>query len=173
MDWRLAPAIPLLGLVLFPGCGSTPVGRPVGVATSLECAPYARQASGIQLYGDAASWWDQAEGRYARSAQPVSGGVLVFRRSSRLPAGHVSVVAGVVSGREIRVSQANWVRHRITHDEPVVDVSPRGDWTQVRVWWEPSGTLGASTYATFGFIAPAIPAGAAPQDDLVASLQTR
>ena len=29
----------------------------------LQCVPYARQVSGIQIYGDAWTWWDQAEGR--------------------------------------------------------------------------------------------------------------
>ena len=31
----------------------------------LQCVPYARQVSGIRIYGDAHTWWDQAEGRYA------------------------------------------------------------------------------------------------------------
>ena len=29
-----------------------------------QCVPFARAASGIQIYGDAWTWWDQAEGRY-------------------------------------------------------------------------------------------------------------
>jgi hypothetical protein len=29
----------------------------------LQCVPYARQVSGIQIYGDAWTWWDQAAGR--------------------------------------------------------------------------------------------------------------
>ena len=97
------------------------------------------------------------------------GGVLVFRRTARLQSGHVSVVRRVVSEREITVSQANWVRRRITRDEPVVDVSPGNDWTAVRVWWEPSRSLGTSTYPTYGFIAPnrARPA----RSDLVAGLE--
>ncbi len=120
----------------------------------MECAPFARDVTGIQLYGDAASWWEQAAGRYRRAEQPEAGGVLVFRRSGRLPSGHVSVVARLVSDREIRVTQANWVHHRVTRDEPVLDVSPGNDWTEVRVWWAPAGALGASVYPTFGFILP-------------------
>ena len=146
---------PLLLVLLVPGCGSGPrVAGSVGAATSLECAPFARRASGIALYDDAAAWWDQAPGRYARGPDPVPGGVLVFRRSARLPHGHVSVVTDVVGPREIRVAQANWVRGRITRDEPVVDVSARGDWSAVRVWWAPGGALGAAAYPTYGFIAP-------------------
>lgn len=124
------------------------------MSSSLECAPFARQVSGIQLYGDAASWWDQADGRYERGSDPVEGGVLVFRRSGRLPFGHVSVVARRVSDREIRVTQANWVHRRVTRDEPVRDVSPNNDWSRVKVWWAPSNTLGSTEYPTYGFIAP-------------------
>lgn len=161
---RLAPCV---ALFLLSACSSG--GRvATNAGTSLECVPYARQLSGIQLYGDAHTWWDQAPGKYERSSQPVPGGVLVFRRTGRLASGHVSVVRQVVSDREITVSQANWVHRRITQDEPVVDVSPGNDWTTVRVWWEPSRSLGTSTYPTYGFIAPgrARPA----RSDLVASL---
>ncbi len=137
----------LWAALLLAGCGATvQTGAGLGTSNSVECAPFARQISGIQLYGDAASWWDQAAGRYQRTSEPVEGGVLVFRRSSKLPAGHVSVVARLVSDREIHVTQANWVHHRITRDEPVVDVSPHNDWSRVRVWWAP-------TYLTYGFIA--------------------
>ncbi len=132
------------------GCGH----RVASTASPLECAPFARQTTGIQLYGDAASWWEQAAGLYRRVEQPAAGGVLVFRRSGRLPSGHVSVVARLVSSREIRVTQANWVHRRITRDEPVLDVSPGNDWTQVRVWWAPADALGVSVYPTFGFILP-------------------
>ena len=141
-----------IGLVLLlPACGSAGQG---GSSSSLECAPFARQVSGIRLYGEAYTWWDQAAGQYDRGANPVQGGVLVFRRTSRLASGHVSVVSGIVSDREIKVVQANWVHRRIGRDEPVVDVSPDGDWTAVRVWWAPSGTLGSTVYPTYGFIAP-------------------
>lgn len=121
---------------------------------SVECAPYARQVTGLQLFGDAADWWEAAEGRYQRSAEPSPGAVLVFQRSSRLPHGHVSVVTSLRSGREVVVTQANWVHGRIARSEPVVDVSPGNDWTAVRVWWEPSGQLGSTVYPAFGFIQP-------------------
>ena len=157
----------LLGLALA-GCGSSSrLGSNAGGhGEAIECAPYAREASGIQLYGDAAAWWDEAAGRYPRSAQPQRGAVLVFRRSGRLPYGHVSVVRGVSSGREIIVTQANWVHHRIARAEPVVDVSPGNDWSAVRVWWAPSGVLGTTVYPTFGFVGPA---GARPNDQVAAA----
>ena len=144
-------------LLALAGCGGTPRqgDHALGTSSSLECAPFARQLTGIQLYGDAASWWDKASGQYERSSEPVEGGVLVFRRSGRLPSGHVSVVARRVSDREIRVTQANWVHRRITRDESVIDVSPGNDWTRVRVWWAPSRSMGVTPYPTYGFIAPA------------------
>jgi len=151
------------------GCGSSPrlaSSAGGGSSEAIECAPYARQVSGIDLYGDAAAWWDEAAGRYRRSTIPQRGAVLVFRRSGRLPYGHVSVVSGVSSGREITVTQANWVHHRIARAEPVVDVSPGNDWSAVRVWWAPSGVLGTTVYPTFGFVGPA---GARPSDQVAAA----
>ncbi|WP_370517991.1 CHAP domain-containing protein [Saccharibacter sp. 17.LH.SD] len=120
----------------------------------VQCAPYARQVSGINLRGAAASWWWQAKGRYRRSHQPVPGAVLVFRATRRVPDGHVSVVKRRVSERRILVDQANWVPGKIEHSVVVEDVSPTSDWTQVRVWWAPSDVLGRRIYATYGFILP-------------------
>lgn len=149
----------MLAASLLPGCGTSPrvaasVGAATSLATSLECVPFARRVSGIQLYGAAYSWWDQAAGRYARSAQPAPGGVLVFRRGGSLDSGHVSVVDRVISAREITVTQANWVHRRITRNELVLDVSAANDWSAVRVWWAPTGALGNTIYPTYGFIAP-------------------
>jgi hypothetical protein len=149
----------LLGIlaILLSACGSGP-RRLVssGGYALLQCVPYARQVSGIQLHGEAYSWWDQAAGRYGRGSVPRPGSVLVFRRSARLGSGHVSVVERVVSDREIVVTQANWVPRRVARDEPVVDVSPGNDWSAVRVWWAPSLGLGRTAYPTYGFIGPAV-----------------
>ena len=40
-----------------------------------------------------------------------------------------------------------------------MDVSPEGDWTAVKVWYNPINDLGTSVYPTYGFIhkAPALP----------------
>ena len=154
---------------MLAGCGGGGARGTAGASTSLECAPFARQVSGIQLYGDAASWWDQAAGRYGRGPDPVDGGVLVFRRSGRLPYGHVSVVVRRVSDREIRVTQANWVHRRIGRDEPVRDVSEGNDWSRVKVWWAPSKGMGSTVYPTYGFISPGgAPGVARPGVDEVA-----
>ncbi|MCW3473372.1 CHAP domain-containing protein [Limobrevibacterium gyesilva] len=143
-------------------CASSPRTGPNLAATSrhpgLTCAPFARELSGIALYGDAATWWDGAAGRYGRASSPMVGGVLVFRRSSRLSSGHVSVVSRILTPRQITVISANWVRDELDEDQLVVDVSERNDWTQVRVWYPPSNQLGIFTYSTYGFVLPPRPA---------------
>jgi surface antigen len=153
----------LLELSVLAGCGGAPRldAEAGGTSAAIECVPYARQASGIQLYGDAAAWWDEAAGRYPRTGQPQPGAVLVFRRSARLPHGHVSVVTRVDGARDITVTQANWVHHRIAAAEPVVDVSAANDWTAVRVWWAPAHSLGVTVYPAYGFVGPATSAAAA------------
>ena len=120
----------------------------------LECAPFARAVSGVNLRGAAADWWQAAAGRYVRTSQPVVGAVLAFRRTSRLPDGHAAVVSRLLSDREILVTQANWVPHRVTEDMPVIDVSAANDWSMIRVWWPPSGQMGSRTYPAWGFILP-------------------
>jgi len=40
----------------------------------------------------------------------------------------------------------------VEKDVTVIDVSPNGDWSQVKVWYDPSRDLGGSTYPTHGFI---------------------
>ena len=132
--------------------------------------PYARERSGLPLYGNAAQWWQEAAGRFRRSHQPAPGAVLVFRATSRLPDGHVSTVVRLRSAREIVVDHANWVHGHLGHADPVVDVSPGNDWTAVRVWWAPSGRLGATTYAAYGFVLPEL-AGAGRVAALAAAPQ--
>ena len=34
----------------------------------------------------------------------------------------------------------------------MVDVSPNGDWSQVKVWNNPTKDLGTTIYPTFGFV---------------------
>jgi hypothetical protein len=146
--------VPLLCLALAACGGGQRAGTSAGVRASVECAPFARALTGVALSGAAADWWRQAEGRYQRSQRPEVGSILVFRRTGRLASGHVAVVSRVVSRRQIMVTQANWVHHRVTEDQPVIDVSDDGDWSAVRVWWPPSGQMGMTQYATFGFIRP-------------------
>jgi surface antigen len=146
-------------------CGGAPavqgVAHPTGASSrhpGVYCAPFARELSGLPLYGDADTWWGQAAGRYDRGSDPVPGAVLVFKRSSRLPSGHVAVVSRVLGARQIQVTQANWIPGQVDQDQLVVDVSNRNDWSAVRVWYTPEAHLGGYAYPAYGFIVPPRPA---------------
>ncbi|MGH6951547.1 MAG: CHAP domain-containing protein [Vitreimonas sp.] len=118
-----------------------------------QCVPFARRASGIRIYGNANTWWRQAEGRYPRSSSPTPGAVLVMRGYRSAGRGHVAVVAQIVSDRVIRVDQANWLNGgEISVGVPVIDVSPDNDWSQVRVWHIPGAHWGGRIYRAEGFI---------------------
>lgn len=144
------------GFALLPA-PALPRARPAVVSTArpLQCVPYARDLSGINLRGDAWTWWLRAEGRYPRGAAPRPGAVLVLSKTRRLRLGHLAVVAEVRGSRDIIVHQANWLNggqiHRYT---PVRDVSKNNDWSEVRVWYTPGRTYGVRTYAVYGFIYP-------------------
>lgn len=141
------------------------------VAGVLQCAPYARQISGIALYGNASTWWDQAEGRYGRGHQPKVGAVLAFTSTPSMRAGHVAMVSKVVNSREVLLTHANWsAPGMVEHDVRAVDVSPDNDWTDVRVWYAPLGDVGKRSNHAFGFIYPDA-AGSAPADTLPAGTQ--
>lgn len=151
------------GLLALAGCGTSRPPRIAGVPQpggwqDMSCVPYARARSGIALRGDAWQWWDAAAGRYGRARSPEAGSVLVLARTGRLPSGHVAVVSRVVSAREIRVDHANWAsgagRGRVAEGQPVRDVSPGNDWTEVRVWYPRIGDYGNSVFAAHGFILP-------------------
>lgn len=120
-----------------------------------QCVPFARDASGVEIHGDAVTWWRQAEGRYPRSRLPAAGSVLVMRGYVDPGRGHVAVVSEVVTSRLVRVNQANWMSQgEVTLSVPVIDVSPANDWSQVRVWWIPDRRWGGRTYQAEGFIHP-------------------
>jgi len=153
----------LFALSALAGCGTSRAPTPLGVPGAgdniqMSCVPYARARSGIELRGDAWQWWDAASGRYARARRPHPGSVMVVARSSRLPSGHVAFVSRVVSTREIRVDHANWAsgsaRGRVAQDQPVLDVSPGNDWSQIRVWYPRSNAYGNTVFAAHGFILP-------------------
>lgn len=122
-----------------------------------QCVPFARAASGVEIYGDAWTWWDQADGRYRRGYAPRVGAVIVFARTARLPLGHVAVVSRVVEKRVVMLTHANWSRQNgerghTEQDVTLYDVSPRNDWRDVKVWYRDSNGLGSSVYTVSGFI---------------------
>ena len=122
-------------------------------ATFWQCAPYARLISGIQIRGNANTWWGQAAGKYDRGHEPKVGAVLAFQSTSRMRVGHVAMVSKVVSDREVLLTHANWSRRgAVETNVRAVDVSDAGDWSKVKVWYAPQGGLGTSTYPTNGFI---------------------
>jgi hypothetical protein len=121
--------------------------------------PYARAESGIDIHGNAGTWWGQAAGHYRRGGAPEAGAVLAFQPTRAMPIGHVAVVAAVVDARHILLNHANWSGHgQIERGVLAEDVSPNGDWSQVRVWYAPQHSLGLRTNATYGFIYPEAPA---------------
>jgi hypothetical protein len=174
----LLRAVGLLTLALLPAACADTVAPPrgpaqvaLGPATPLapagvhpydgaliQCVPYAKQVSGIDLMGDAWSWWDAAAGRYERGHAPLFMSVLVLSRTQRLKLGHVAVVVDIIGPREIRVTHANFgsdyaSRHVIYDSMPVADVSAGNDWSLVRFWNYQLHAWGI-VYPTSGFIYP-------------------
>jgi len=166
--------------------GSSKNGKVVAArGGGLQCVPFARNASGIALSGNAWQWWDNAAGIYARGPAPEDGAILSFRSNGSMRMGHVAVVSRVVNARQIEIDHANWAgpggrKGSVTRGAMVVDVSENNDWTAVRVALGRSGDFG-SIYPTNGFIydradqgvrtvvaakapAPALDLGPAPRD---------
>ncbi len=125
--------------------------------TYWQCVPFARLISGIQIFGDAYTWWKQAPGKYETGFSPKAGAVLCFKPTGKMTLGHVAVVSQVLTDRVIQITHANWsriggTRGQIEKDVTVIDVSPKGDWSTVKVWYDPVRDLGSTTYPTYGFI---------------------
>ena len=166
--FRLAAAAAFCGLLS--GCAGTPEfaldtdaghtprqARDTATMTvpdePLSCVPFARAHSGIDIHGDAWTWWDQAQGRYPRGSEPAPGAVMVLAGYSGSKRAHVAVVRRIVSSREIRVDHANWLNNgAIFLDDPVADVSPDNDWSEVLVWNVQTHAWGIHTYNVQGFI---------------------
>ncbi len=147
----------LLSSVLKPGAPVSMTTPPAAANQGWQCAQFARLFTGIQIFGDAGTWWEKAVGKYARGFSPQAGSVLVFRPYGPMTRGHVAVVSQVLTDRIIQVTHANWSlingrRGQVEKDVTVVDVSARGDWSQVKVWYDPSNNLGTTVYPTYGFI---------------------
>jgi hypothetical protein len=121
----------------------------------LQCVPFARDASGIDIYGDAKNWWKRAAGKYPRTRRPQEGAVFVLKGYRTTRRGHVAVVRQVLDERTIVVDHANWGNDgRIYLSAPVRDESPKNDWSMVRVWYTPANQWGKRIYRGRGFILP-------------------
>lgn len=128
----------------------------------LQCVPYARQVSGVQIYGDAHTWWRQAEGRYARGTRPRVGAVMALRPHGNSRLGHVAAVSRIVDSRTILIRHSNWSpingrRGQIEDNVRAIDVSENNDWSAVRIWYAPIGGLGTTHWPVQGFIYNARP----------------
>jgi hypothetical protein len=151
------PASPLIDPNLYPDddAGTAPAVAPAG----LQCVPYAREHSGIDIHGDAYTWWDKAAGHYARGTTPAVGAVMVMVGYAGRHHAHVAVVGRLVSPRLIRINHANWLNDGAIYvNDPVQDVSADNDWSQVKVWNIRNGSWGTKVYTVKGFIGPG-PAG--------------
>ncbi|WP_233517046.1 CHAP domain-containing protein [Pseudotabrizicola alkalilacus] len=116
------------------------------------CVPFARTASGIDLRGNAGTWWNAAKGVYYRGKAPEEGAVMVFAPHSSSRLGHVAVVSEVVSERKVLIDHANWQRSKISLKMPVIDVSANNDWSRVQVEGTP-GVMG-NARPMHGFVYP-------------------
>jgi surface antigen len=122
-----------------------------------QCVTFARSFSGIEIRGNAHTWWEQSAGRYHRSSRPEVGAVLVFKSfgTGGMRLGHVATISEVLNNREVLITHANWTgKGEVDTNVRAVDVSPSGDWSRVRVWYPPVNDLGRTAYPAFGFIHP-------------------
>ena len=147
---RLARTICAAAMLVASAVAATPAA-----AQFYQCVTYAREATGVSIRGNANTWWGQADGRYARGQTPKPGAIMAFKAMRGMPMGHVAVVAQVLDSREVLLDHANWSRRgKVEHGVRAVDVSPAGDWSEVRVWYGRSGDLGLRANAVAGFIYP-------------------
>ena len=114
-------------------------------ARPLQCVPFAREVSGVELRGNAYTWWNQAEGRYSRGHEPRVGAVMAMPSFGAMRNGHVATVAKVLNDREVLLDHANWSRPgMIERGVRAIDVSEDNDWSKVRVWFAPIQGIGGS-----------------------------
>lgn len=123
----------------------------------LQCVPYARQISGVNIFGDAHTWWSQAAGKYQRGNQPKAGAVMAFKPTGNMQLGHVAAVVEVIDSRTVLLDHANWSpingrRGQVERNVKAVDVSRANDWSSVRVWYHPLQALGKTAWPVHGFI---------------------
>lgn len=117
------------------------------------CVPFARNASGVNIRGNAGTWWRKTGSLYRQAHTPIPGSVMVFKSTRSMPMGHVAVVSKQISSRKILIDHANWKRNQVSLGMEVIDVSEKNDWSAVRVKSTPNAY--GSVYPVHGFIAAA------------------
>ncbi len=161
-----APSFPSVDPSLYPDDTASSAPATIDTGPRLECVPYAREHSGVNIHGDAYTWWDKAAGVYYRGSEPVMGAVMLMVGYAGKHRAHVAVVRRMVSPREIRIDHANWLNDGAIYvNDPVMDVSEDNDWSQVKVWNIRSGSWGTKIYNVKGFIGP----GTSDENPVVAS----
>ena len=138
-----------------------------------QCVTFARSLTGMQIFGDAWTWWEKATGRYKEGHTPQPGAVLVFRPQGKMTLGHVAVVSQIITDRYVQVTHANWSpvngrRGQVEDHVNVMDVSDKGDWSKVKVWYGPLNNFGTTTYTTYGFIYQDTAEGKAAAQEVIA-----
>lgn len=146
-----------LAVPAFGRAAPSPSRSVVELPPYLQCVPYARRVSGIQIYGDAHTWWGQARGRYQRGSRPRVGAVLAFQPHGKMRLGHVAAVSRIIDSRTVLLRHSNWSpingrRGQIEDDVRAVDASANNDWSKVRVWYGPIEALGGTAWPVHGFI---------------------
>jgi hypothetical protein len=132
----------------------------------MQCVPYARAHSGVSIFGDAYTWWAKSDGQYVHRSEPKLRSVMMLTGYAGPNRAHLAVVSSIVSQREIRVDHANWSNDGAVYiDDPVMDVSPDNDWSEVRIWNIRNKSWGTKTYIVRGFIGPDRGTGSGGSDD--------
>ena len=145
------PAGPADDPTLFPDDDRD--SSPALVAGAVQCVPYVRAHSVVDIHGDAYTWWEKAAGVYDRSSAPVEGSVMVMVGYAGKHRAHVAIVRRLVTPREIRIDHANWLNDGAIYvNDPVEDVSSGNDWSVVRVYNLKTGGWGVKLFPVQGFI---------------------
>ena len=128
-----------------------------GISGGCQCVAFAYD-NGFSDFvgtGNAKNWYGAASGKgYAVGHIPMVGAVMVFDSWGKNTAGHVAVIASIVSNSEVTVNHSNWAPNGNTDDRIYRNVSVKdlsgGNWTSVSVYE-------SGSYPVLGFIYPKNP----------------
>ena len=152
---------PLFALLFLTACSSTsgristPMAEGWFAPKNEQCVPFARRASGIEIYGDAHTWWRKAKPE-KRMKRPRPGAVMVLAKTRRLSRGHLAVVKEIIDSDEITVTHTNWghssdTRRIVYESMRVKDISKAKDWSHA-IFWNANTSAYGSPYKVSGFI---------------------